>query len=572
MVDSPARRSRWRGLLPILGWLPTYDRAWLRGDLAAGIAVTALIVPKDLGYAGIAGVPLQNGLYAAAAGAIVYALFCTSRQISTGPSSSLAAVAGGAVAVAGITNDQAPELVAAIALLTGLLFLALALLRLGWISRFLSKAVITGFLAGAAVDVVIGELPKLTGTDAEGKNSWRELGAWIGSLGDVDWPTVGVAVLALGLILALRFLAPAVPGALVLVVVGITASNAFNLAEHGVALVGDVPSGLPTPQLPALALIRDNLATIFVAAIALVLIGFSQTAGDARAFAARHRYRVDINQESMAQGMANAGAGIFQGMPVSTSLSASSLNESSGARTPVASLITGGLVILTLLFLAPLFSNLPKAVLGAVIIDAVVFGMIDVAELRRLRRVTPFDFWIAVAAIVGVLSSGVLAGVVIGVALSLGWLIHVATAPPMTLLGRERGTQVFRDLDQNPGDETFPGVAVLRLDSGLFFATAQALEDRVRELADDDAAPLRALVLDLEGVNFIDSQGAEQLAAIHELVEAQEATLRLARVKPHVLVVLRADGFVERLGRDHIHGNVHRAVEAELKASPPAGD
>jgi sulfate permease, SulP family len=572
MVDSPARRSRWRGLLPILGWLPTYDRAWLRGDVAAGIAVTALIVPKDLGYAGIAGVPLQNGLYAAAAGAIVYALFCTSRQISTGPSSSLAAVAGGAVAVAGITNDQAPELVAAIALLTGLLFLALALLRLGWISRFLSKAVITGFLAGAAVDVVIGELPKLTGTDAEGKNSWRELGAWIGSLGDVDWPTVGVAVVALGLILGLRFLAPAVPGALVLVVVGITASNVFNLAEHGVALVGDVPSGLPTPQLPALALITDNLATIFVAAIALVLIGFSQTAGDARAFAARHRYRVDINQESMAQGMANAGAGIFQGMPVSTSLSASSLNESSGARTPVASLITGGLVILTLLFLAPLFSNLPKAVLGAVIIDAVVFGMIDVAELRRLRRVTPFDFWIAVAAIVGVLSSGVLAGVVIGVALSLGWLIHVATAPPMTLLGRERGTQVFRDLDENPDDETFPGVAVLRLDSGLFFATSQALEDRARELIDDGAGPLRALVLDLEGVNFIDSQGAEQLAAIHELVEAQEATLRLARVKPHVLVVLRADGFVERLGSDHIHGNVHRAVEAELRASPPAGD
>jgi sulfate permease, SulP family len=529
-------------------------------------------VPKDLGYAGIAGVPLQNGLYAAAAGAIVYALFCTSRQISTGPSSSLAAVAGGAVAVAGITNDQAPELVAAIALLTGLLFLALALLRLGWISRFLSKAVITGFLAGAAVDVVIGELPKLTGTDAEGKNSWRELGAWIGSLGDVDWPTVGVAVVALGLILGLRFLAPAVPGALVLVVVGITASNVFNLAEHGVALVGDVPSGLPTPQLPALALITDNLATIFVAAIALVLIGFSQTAGDARAFAARHRYRVDINQESMAQGMANAGAGIFQGMPVSTSLSASSLNESSGARTPVASLITGGLVILTLLFLAPLFSNLPKAVLGAVIIDAVVFGMIDVAELRRLRRVTPFDFWIAVAAIVGVLSSGVLAGVVIGVALSLGWLIHVATAPPMTLLGRERGTQVFRDLDENPDDETFPGVAVLRLDSGLFFATSQALEDRARELIDDGAGPLRALVLDLEGVNFIDSQGAEQLAAIHELVEAQEATLRLARVKPHVLVVLRADGFVERLGSDHIHGNVHRAVEAELRASPPAGD
>ena len=565
MANRPVRRTGRAALLPIVQWLPSYDRKWLRGDLAAGIAVTALIVPKDLGYAGIAGVPLQNGLYAAAAGAIIYALFCTSRQISTGPSSSLAAVAGGAVVVAGLADDQAAELVAAIALITGLLFLALAFLRLGWISRFLSKAVITGFLAGAAVDVVIGELPKLTGTDAEGKNAWRELGSWIVSLADVHWPTVVVGVLALGLILGLRFLAPAVPGALLLVVAGILAARLFDLEEYGVALVGHVPSGLPTPQLPDLGLITDNLATVVVAAVALVLIGFSQTAGDARAFAARHGYRIDIDQESVAQGMANAGAGVFQGMPVSTSLSASSLNESAGAKTPMASLITGGLVILTLLFLAPLFSDLPQAVLGAVIIDAVVFGMIDLPELRRLRRVARFDFWIAVAAVVGVLSSGVLAGVVIGVALSLCWLIHVATAPPMPLLGREPGTQVFRDLDENPGDETFPGIAVLRFDSGLFFATAQALEDRVRELAEAGPAPLRALVLDLEGVNFIDSQGAEQLAAIHELMERDGATLRLARVKPNVLAVLRADGFVDRLGTDRIHGNVHRAVEAHLR-------
>jgi sulfate permease, SulP family len=564
VVNRPVRHSRSAALLPILRWLPSYDRKWLRGDLAAGIAVTALIVPKDLGYAGIAGVPLQNGLYAAAAGAIIYALFCTSRQISTGPSSSLAAVAGGAVVVAGLADDQAAELVAAIALITGLLFLALALLRLGWISRFLSKAVITGFLAGAAVDVVIGELPKLTGTDADGKNAWRELGSWIVSLADVHWSTVVVGVLAMGLILGLRFLSPAVPGALVLVVAGILAARLFDLEEYGVALVGHVPSGLPTPQLPDLELITDNFATVVVAAVALVLIGFSQTAGDARTFAARHRYRIDIDQESVAQGMANAGAGVFQGMPVSTSLSASSLNESAGAKTPMASLVTGGLVILTLLMLAPLFSDLPQAVLAAVIIDAVVFGMIDLPELRRLRRVTRFDFWIAVAAIVGVLSSGVLAGVVIGVVLSLCWLIHVATAPPMPLLGREPGTQVFRDLDENPGDETFPGVAVLRIDSGLFFATAQALEDRVRELAEAGPPPLRALVLDLEGVNFIDSQGAEQLAAIYELMEINGTTLRLARVKPNVLAVLRADGFVDRLGADSIHGNVHRAVEAQL--------
>ena len=556
-------RSRFARLAPSVSWLGRYERAWLRADVTAGIAVTALVVPKNLGYAGIAGVPLQNGLYAAAVGGIVYALFCTSRHISTGPSSSLAAVAGGAVVVAGLGGEEAAQLVAAIALATGVLFLLLALLRMGWIARFLSKAVITGFLAGAAIDVVIGELPKLTGTSAEGESAWRELGSWLSSLADAHGTTVLVGVIALAVILGLRRVAPAVPGALVLVAGGLLASYLLDLGEHGVALVGDVPSGLPAPQVPDLDLISEHYATIGIAAVALLLIGFSQTAGDARAFAARYRYRIDVDQESVAQGMANVGAGFFQGMPVSTSLSASSLNASSGARTQVSSLTTGALVLGTLIALAPLFSELPKAVLGAVIIDAVVFGMIDVAELQRLHRVTRFDFWIAVAAIVGVLSAGVLAGVVIGVVLSLGWLIYVATRPAMPLLGREAGTQVFRGLDENPGDETFPGIVVLRFDGGLFFATAEALEERVRQLT-EDGNDTRALVLDFEGVNFVDSQGAAKVSEIHELTRSEGVGLRLARVKPQVLAVFEADGIVERVGPDHVHGNVHRAVEAQL--------
>ena len=555
--------TRIQRLLPVAGWLPHYDRRWLRGDIAAGVAVTALIVPKNLGYAGIAGVPLQNGLYAAAAGAIIYALFCTSRHISTGPSSSLAAVAGGAVVVAGLAGDDAAQLVAAIALATGLLFLLLAVFRMGWIAQFLSRAVVTGFLAGAAVDVVIGELPKLTGTSADGESAWRELGSWVRSLDDAHATTVLVGVAALAVILGLRRVAPAVPGALVLVAGGMIASALFGLGAHGVALVGEVPRGLPAPELPSLTLVGDHAATVGIAAVALLLIGFSQTAGDARAFASRHRYRIDVNQESVGQGMANVGAGFFQGMPVSTSLSASSLNESSGARTPLASLVTGGLVVATLLVLAPLFSDLPTAVLGAVIIDAVVFGMIDVGELRRLYRVTRFDFWVAAAAVVGVLSVGVLAGVVIGVALSLIWLVYVSTRPPMPLLGREAGTDVFRDLDGNPDDETFRGIAILRLDGALFFATAEALEDRVRELA-EATPPDHALVLDLEGVNFVDSQGSAKLTEIHELTQADGVELRLAGVKPQVRAVLDADGVVQRIGAGHIHGNVHAALAAQL--------
>lgn len=229
-------------LFPIVQWLPNYDRAWLKLDIIAGLTVAALVVPKSLGYAGIANVPLQYGLYAAAVGAILYALFGTSRQIATGPSSALAAVAASAVIAAGVSgdDDSSVALVAAITLLTGLLFLLLALFKMGWISQFLSKAVITGFLFGAAIDVVIGELPKITGTMAEGANSWQELFSWLQTLPDIDWTTFLVGLLSLALIFGLRFVAPRVPGALVLVITGILASVIFGLGEQGLALVGDV--------------------------------------------------------------------------------------------------------------------------------------------------------------------------------------------------------------------------------------------------------------------------------------------------------------------------------------------
>ena len=565
---TASARNRWR-LVPIAGWIRSYDRGWLRGDLIAGVAVAALIVPKNLGYAGIAGIPLQNGLYAAAAGAILYAIFGTSRQISTGPSSGLAAVAAGAVAVAGITGVQdIASFVAGVTVLSGALYLVLAVFKMGWIAQFLSRAVVTGFLFGAALDVVIGELPKLTGTEVTGSNPLQELWSWLGTLGDAQPATVLVGGAALVVVFGLRVVAPRVPGALVLVVGGLAASWLLDLDTHGVALVGEVPRGLPTLQVPDAQLLTDHASTAALAAVALVLIGFSQTAGDARAFAARHRYRIDINQESVAQGMANVGAGVFQGMPVSTSLSASSLNDHTGARTGLASLTSGVLVLLTLLVLAPLFSDLPTAVLGALIIEAVVMGMMDLPELRRLARVQRFDFWIAVAAIAATLLVGVLAGVLVGIGLSLLWLISVATRPPMPLLGRDPGTQAFRELDEHPEDERFPGVVVLRLDGGLFFATSDALEDRIREVA-LSAPGVTGIVLDCEGIDFIDSQGSAKLREILELTERAGVTLRLARVKPAVRELLRRDHVLDRIGDHRIHGTIPHAVEAQLVAAAP---
>jgi sulfate permease, SulP family len=550
-------------LVPILGWLRLYDRRWLRGDLIAGMTVAALIVPKNLGYAEIAGIPVQNGLYAAAAGAILYAIFGTCRQISMGPSSGLAAVAASAVFAAGITDQQeVASFVAGITLASGAVFLVLAVFKLGWIAQFLSRAVVTGFLFGAALDVVIGELPKITGTKVTGSNSLQELLLWVGTLSDTDGLTLLIGIVALAVVFGLRMFAPSVPGALVLVVAGLLASWLLDLGAHGVALVGEVPRGLPRFEFPDGGLLWDHVVIVAMAAFALMLIGFSQTAGDARAFAVKHHYQIDINQESLAQALANTGAGLFQGMPVSTSLSASSLNDHSGAKTGLASLTSGLTVLLTLLLLAPLFSDLPKAVLAAVIIEAVVMGMMNVPEMRRMARVQRFDFWIAVTAILATLVFGVLAGVMIGIALSLLWLIAVTTRPNIALLGREPGTQVYRDISKNPADEQPMGIAVVRLDGDLFFATADALEDRIRDVI-HSSSRLHGIVLDCEGINFVDSQGSAKMAEITRLAEDSGLTLRLARVKPAVAATLERDGVLERIGPDHIHGNVHRAVQAQ---------
>ena len=555
-------------LVPMLGWVRTYDRRWLRGDLIAGVAVAALIVPKNLGYAGIAGVPLEHGLYAAAAAAILYAVFGTCRQISMGPSSGLAAVAAGAVVASGISDEtDVATYVAGITLVSGLLFILLAVLRMGWAARFLPQAVVTGFLFGAAIDVVIGELPKITGTDASGSNSFQELRSWLGTLGETQTATLVVGVVALVVVFGLRVVAPAVPGALVLVVGGLLATRLLDLGERGVALVGDIPSGLPALDVPDPALLWDHAGSVSAAAVALVLIGFSQTAGDARAFATKHRYQVDLNQETVAQGVANTGVGLLQGMPVSTSLSASSLNDHAGAKTGLASLTSGVIVLLTLLFLAPLFSDLPTPVLAALIIEAVVMGMMDVPELRRLARVHRFDFLLASAAILGTLAFGVLAGVVFGIGLSLLWLVAVTTRPAMPMLGRRSGTTVFRELDEHPDDEQFAGVAVVRLDGGLFFATSDALDERVRAVI--GAEPnVSCIVLDCSAISFVDSQGVAELSELVTLTEEEGVILRLARLKAAVRATLERGGVIPRIPASRVHASVDDAVQAQVGYTP----
>jgi len=568
----PEKKEKSRGIsriLPILSWLPNYDRSWLKADIIAGLSVWALMVPTSLGYATISGVPVQYGLYAAAMGLIAFALFTTSKQVTQGPSSSTAAVLGAAVlAVASAGSDEAVAVAAAIVFVAGLLFVIMYLLKMGWISEFLSASVLTGFTFGVAINVAAGELFKITGTEKAGSNTWVKLWNWIIELPETSIPTLVVGVSALVLVFGIKIFAPKVPGALVAVVLGIAATAVFNLGDLGVALIAEVPSGLPSFVLPDLGMILDNLAMIVGAAVGLLLIGFSVTTAAVRDYANKHNYRIDINQELLAQGMSNVSSGLFQGIFDNGSLSKSPVNDDAGAKSQISNLAQAVFIILTLLFLAPLFSALPDAVLGAIIIQAVVMGMMDVAEMKRIFSVKKFEFLAALAALLGVMTFGILQGVVIGVVLSIIWLVAVSALPYIPELGRKPGTHAFFDLKEHPDGQTFPGLSILRFDGGLFFVNADALGDRLREVRVHTKPILNGVILSMEGVNFIDTEGADVIKKIALAGEELGIDLHLARLKPQVLEVLQRDNVIDLIGAEHIHDDIAAAVELHLSRHP----
>ncbi|MGD9050597.1 MAG: sulfate permease [Desulfobacterales bacterium] len=548
--------------VPIFQWLPHYNKSWLTGDIVAGLSVWALMVPQCLGFAAICGVPVQYGLYAAAIALIVYALFASSRHVVTGPSSTIAAVTGAAVlSVAKAGSSEAVALVAAITMLAGFLYIILSILRMGWVSNFLAESVLVGFVFGIGIDVAVGQLKHLTGTNVTGESVWQKLASWIGSLPQISTTTLVVGVVALVILFALKICAPRVPGALVTLVLGIAASAIFNLADQGVTVVGKVPRGLPIPVLPDIGLITKNFDLILTGAIGVLMVGFSESLAAARQYASKYHYDIDINQEMLAQGMANVSSGIFQGINVAGSLSKSSVNDVSGAKSEMASLAQGVFVLLTLLILAPLFADLPEAVLGAIVIQAVVTGLMDVKAMKRIYRLNRTEFWVGLIALLGVLTFGTLQGVLIGLFLSLLVLVARSSKPNIPVLGRSPGTDVFHSLDQYPDSETYPGLVIIRFDGPLYFATANALRDKVRAVTTDTDPPVTMVLIDMEGVNYLDLEGSDMLKEIAENMKSAGVEIHLTRVKHDVMEMLMQNGVDRTIGRDHIHSKVFEAVE-----------
>jgi SulP family sulfate permease len=534
----------------------------------AGLTVWALVVPEAMAYAALAGVPIQYGLYSVPLALLGYVVFGGSRRLFVGPSASVATMSATAVGTVVAANADVGAFVAATAALTllvGVIYIVLGLLRMGFVARFFAKPVLDGFIIGLGLFVAIGQLPKLVGIEKPAGNSVRVLIDTITHVGDWDRATLGVGVTALvGLFVLARFV-PKAPGALIAVVVSILAVRAFGLGDHGVALVGDVPTGFEFVSWSQVS--ADQVYHLLPGALAIVVVGFAQSVAIAKALAAKDHARIDASQEMIGYGAANLGAGALQGFAGTGSLSKSAAAEQAGGRSPVLLVVAAGLVLLTILFLAGLFKRLPETVLAAVVINAVA-GMSRPAPLVRLWRAHLGEFWLAAGTLAGVLLVSILAGVVIGVAASFILLVRRLDHPNNTTLGRTADGRTYAELESDTDLTPVPDVLIYAFRAPLVFANAEIfLDDLVARVA---AEPPSAIVLDCGGIAEIDTTGDDALRSLHSLLERQDIRLILARVNAGVLDFLRRDGLLDVIGEDAVFLTVHAAVAAaEVRAPAP---
>jgi high affinity sulfate transporter 1 len=545
--------------VPITAWLPTYPRDLLRGDIISGVTVWGVMVPVAMAYAQMAGLPPEVGLYTAFAALLGYAIFSTSRQLKVTASSTMAVMSAavvGAMAAGDATRYAA--LSAALALTVGVILLLAGIVRLGFISDFLSKSVITGFVFGLALVIAIGQLPKLLGLPSGQGDFFEQCYQLITNLSQIKPYTLVVGVSALVVIFLVKRFFPRLPSGLVALVLGILAVSIFNLDEYGVSIVGAIPTGLPTPGLPQVSL--GDLPYLITGAIGIVFLAVGESLGSARSFAAKHRYEINPDQELIALGTANLSAGLFQGFTVDASLSSSATADEAGARTQLSSIVTAVLIIVTLLVLAPLFYNLPNAVLGAIVIASVI-GLMDVAELRRLYASNRVDFVLAVVALFGVLTTDVLTGLLIAVFLSLLIILYRASRPYVAVLGKVPGQEAtYGDVARHPENIQVPGLLIVRLDAPLYFLNANVARGQILGLVTASQPPPRAILFDLGASADLDVASLDMLKNLVRELEEAGVDVLLAEVRGKVRDRLRKASVMADIGENRIYQSVPAAV------------
>ncbi|OHV41437.1 sulfate transporter [Pseudofrankia sp. EUN1h] len=555
----------------MVGWVRGYRRGWLRGDVLAGVTVAAYLVPQVMAYAGVAGLTPVAGLWAALPALALYAVFGSSRQLSVGPESTTALMTAAAVGpLAAGDPARYAALAAELALVVGLLALAARVARLGFVADLLSQPILVGYLAGVAVIMIVGQLGKTTGVPVTGANMYGELASFARHVGAAQMGTVVLAVTALVFLFLLRWRWPGGPAPLLAVVLATVAVAVFDLDAHGIAVVGDVPGGLPRPTPPAAA----DLARLVIPAFGVLFVGYTDNMLTARAFASRAGHgEIDANGELLGLGAANLGTGLLSGFPVSSSGSRTALGAAAGSRSQLHSLVAVGAVVGVLLFLRPALATFPTAVLGAIVIYAAV-QLVDVAGFRRLARFRRSELLLALAALAGVLAFNILYGILIAVALSLADLLARVARPHDAILARVPEVDGMHDIDDYPDAELIAGLVVYRYDSPIFFANAQNF--RRRALAAVDAmtrqGPVEWFVLNMEANTEVDITGLDALEDLRVELTGRGIVVALARVKQELLDALVAHGVAGRIGTDLIFPTLPTAVAAYEEAVGRSAD
>ena len=557
--QQPARRPLLQRLVPIIEHVPGYRAGTLRQDLLAGVTVAALALPASLAYAEIAGLSPVIGLYALLLPAIAYTFFGSSRQLIVGPEGSISALVGTAIIPLTADPQQRASLAALLALLVGGVFLGARLARVGWIADYFSRPVLIGYLHGVAIVLIVGQLGKLFGLSISAQAPPAKIIEFIEEIDEISWITLAVGLTSLALLLFTRWLSRKFPGALLVVVLAIAISAAVGLAQKGVPVVGQIPQGLPTVELPGLQ--PRDILTLLPPAVGIFFVGFSSQILIARSFAGRHGQHIEANAELVAMGAANLVAGISQGLPIGASDSRTAVNDQMGARTQVSGLITAVVIGLVLLFLTEPIQYLPTATLGAVIVVAAL-GLVNFDDWRGLARVSRMEIAIALITTVGVVTVGVLRALLLAVALSVVDAVRRSAAPHDAVLGWVERLDRYADVRLHPSAKIVPGVLIYRLDDRLFFANANYVEGRIREAISGAPAPIHWLVFDAEALNHVDATGVRMLTELIESLRTESITFVLARLHSPTSDRLDEAGVLDLVGEEHLYPTVRAAVQA----------
>jgi high affinity sulfate transporter 1 len=550
--------DRVSAFVPGLEMLRRYDRSWLPADVIAGVSVAAVAVPIAIAYSQLAGVPPAHGLYASMLPLLAYAAFGSSRQLIMAPDAATCAIVAATVLpLAGADTERYISLSAALAIATGIVCIAAGLARLGFLTNFLSRPILTGYLNGIAISIIVGQLGRLFGFQLDSGGLFAVIADFLSKLRQTHWPTLAIGLGMFALLRVLKHAVPRVPAPLVAVGLGILLAGLVNLDARGVDLLGTIPSGLPSLSIPDVQ--RSDMMPLALGALGLALISYNSAMVTARGFALKNRYDIDSNQEFIALGAADIGSGLLQGFAISGADSRTAVNDSVGGRSQLTGVVAAALVVLVLVFFTGPLALLPVSVLAAVLINAAL-GLFDVQSLLSLRRISPQEFRLSTVTLLGVVTVGVLPGVLVAVGLAFIQILTRASHPHDAELGRIPGIDGYRNIVGHPEAATIPRVVIYRFDASVLFFNADYFKTRVRAVVAAATPKPRLLVIDAGTMAYMDVTGAAILKELFEDLTRDGVEVVMAEVKGPVRAMLERTGLIRQLGTHRMFSTIEAAV------------